>query len=109
MAKRLSLLKNFGRSLAMRIEYSTRVQKQMRKLDSSVRDRIHKYMAEVALLENPRSRGKALTGSLAGLWRYRVGDYRVVCNILDDQLIVSVINIGHRSLVYKMLDGLPFD
>ena len=46
-------------------------------------------------------RGKALNGPLAGLWRYRIGDYRAVCDLIDDRLIVLVIDIGHRSSIYR--------
>lgn len=56
---------------------------------------------EVSGLDDPRSRGKALTGNLTGLWRYRVGDYRVVCDIEDGRLVIVVVDLGHRSRVYK--------
>ena len=58
-------------------------------------------MSEIPLLDNPCSRGKALTSNLSGLWRYRVGDYRILCRIHDDKLIITVIEIGHRSTVYQ--------
>ena len=58
-------------------------------------------MNEIASLDNPRSRGKALTSNLSGLWRYRVGDYRILCRIHDDKLVITVIEIGHRSTVYQ--------
>ena len=56
----------------------------------------------VAPLDNPRQRGKALTGPMAGLWRYRVGNYRVVCDIQDRFLRVLVIRVGPRDTVYRM-------
>lgn len=52
-------------------------------------------------LDNPRDRGKALTGGLSGLWRYRVGDYRVVCDLQDPRLVILVIDIDHRSSIYE--------
>lgn len=56
----------------------------------------------VAPLENPRSLGEALTGSHLGqFWRYRVGDYRIVCDIQDRQVVVLVLKIGHRREVYR--------
>ena len=58
-------------------------------------------MSEIATLDNPRSRGKALTSNLAGLWRYRVGDYRIFCRIYDDKLVITVIEIAHRSTIYR--------
>ena len=62
--------------------------------------RILDYMDEVALLENPRSRGKALVENMRGLWRYRVGDYRVICEIQEARIIISVLKIGHRKNIY---------
>ncbi len=56
---------------------------------------------EVAGLADPRMRGKALVGDKKGLWRYRVGDYRVMCQIDDGRLVVLVIAIGHRKEVYR--------
>ena len=63
--------------------------------------RIAKYLAEVEKLRDPRLRGKALSSNLSGLWRYRVGDWRVLCRIEDGRLIVLVVQIGHRSSVYN--------
>ena len=60
----------------MKIEYTPKAGKQFSKLDKLVQSRIKKYMSEITTLDDPRSRGKALTSNLAGLWRYRVGDYR---------------------------------
>jgi mRNA interferase RelE/StbE len=51
--------------------------------------------------EDPRQRGKALAANLAGLWRYRVGDYRVICLIEDEQLVVLVVGVSHRSEAYR--------
>ena len=85
----------------MTIEYAPAASKQFLRLDKSIQSRIKKYMSEITLLENPRSRGKALTSNLSGLWRYRVGDYRILCRIHDDKLIITVIEIGHRSTVYQ--------
>ena len=62
--------------------------------------RILDYMDEVGQLENPRSRGKALVENMRGLWRYRVGDYRVICEIQDSKIIISVLKIGHRKNIY---------
>ena len=55
----------------------------------------------IAVLENPRNNGKALTGQLGGLWRYRVGDYRIICDIKDEELYVLVVKIGNRRDVYR--------
>ena len=57
-------------------------------------------MEEVRNLDDPRSRGKGLSSNLAHLWRYRVGDYRIICDIQDDKIIISVLRIAHRKEVY---------
>ena len=84
----------------MRIEYTETARKQLRKLDRAMQKRILDYMDEVALLENPRSRGKALVENMRGLWRYRIGDYRVICEIQEARIIISVLKIGHRKNIY---------
>jgi len=88
--------------VAWTIEYAESVQKTVRKLDAQERQRIRGFLEErVAKLGDPRSTGKALSGSLAGLWRYRVGDYRIIARIEDDRLVVLVVGIGHRKDVYR--------
>ena len=75
---------------------------QLRKLDKQMARRIVDYMNErVARMEDPRSRGKALTGPLGELWRYRVGDCRVIFDIQDDVLRVLVVRVGSRDKVYR--------
>ena len=85
----------------MKIIYSEKALKQLKKLSKSISDRIVDYMEEVAKLKDPRERGKILVGNLVGFWRYRVGDYRILCRIRDDKLIISVVEIGHRRNIYK--------
>ncbi|UTD03491.1 type II toxin-antitoxin system RelE/ParE family toxin [Treponema socranskii subsp. buccale] len=85
----------------MKVEYAPTASKQFSRLNKPLQNRIKKYMSEIASLDNPRSRGKALTSNLSGLWRYRIGDYRILCRIHDDKLIITVIGIGHRSTVYR--------
>ncbi len=85
----------------MKIVYTEKVLKQLKKLGKSVSSRIVDYMDEVAKLEAPRSRGKSLVGNLIGLWRYRVGDYRILCRIIDDEVVIMVVEIGHRKVVYN--------
>ena len=84
----------------MRIEYTETSRKQLTKLDKTMQKRILDYMDEVGHLENPRSRGKALVDNMRGLWRYRVGDYRVICEIQDSKIIIAVLKIGHRKNIY---------
>lgn len=89
--------------MAWSIEYTETALKRLRKLDKPVARRILDYMDErVAPLTDPRSTGKALTGPLLGVyWRYRVDDYRVICDIQDNRLCVLVIEIGNRKEVYR--------
>ncbi len=84
----------------MRFVYATKANKQFRKLDAVTQKRVKNYTSELQTLENPRSRGSALVGNLAGLWRYRVGDYRLICHINDDELVILCLDIAHRSKVY---------
>jgi mRNA interferase RelE/StbE len=71
-------------------------------MDPQTRTRIRVFLEQrVAVLTDPREIGDALEGELAGLWRYRVGDYRVICEIYDDQLRVLAVRIGHRRHIYR--------
>lgn len=76
--------------------------KQLRQLDPVAARRLLKYLHEsVAPLEDPRQLGRPLAGRLDGLWRYRVGDYRIIVSIDDEQLVVLALSFGHRSSVYR--------
>ncbi|KFE43935.1 type II toxin-antitoxin system RelE family toxin [Pseudomonas syringae] len=84
------------------IDYSDTAKTQLRKLDKQTARRILDFMNErVIVRDDPRSTGKALTGPLGGLWRYRVGDYRVICEINDGSLRILVVQIGNRREVYR--------
>ena len=85
----------------MKVVLTETFKKQLKKLDAAISKRVLDYLEQIELLDNPRSRGKALTSNLSGLWRYRVGDYRILCRIRDDRLIITVIEIAHRSTVYR--------
>ena len=89
--------------MAWIIKYAESASKQLKKLDKQTALRILDYMDErVAVLDNPRSLGKNLKGPKIGeYWRYRVGDIRVICNIIDEQLMVLVIEIGNRREIYR--------
>ena len=88
--------------LTWTIEYTQTARTQLRKLDKQMARRIVDYMNErVAGLEEPRSLGKALTGPLGELWRYRVGHCRVICDIRDAALCVLVVRVGSRGKVYR--------
>ena len=84
------------------IEYTRTAEAQLRKLDKQIARRILDYLDDkIATLENPRARGKALSGPLGDLWRYRIGDYRVICEIQDNVMRILVVETGHRKQIYK--------
>ena len=85
----------------MRIIYSEEALKSLKKLDRPVQKLIISYMDKIALLEEPRARGNALSANLRGFWRYRVGDYRILCEIQDEKLIICLVDINHRKKIYK--------
>ena len=87
--------------MAWRAELSPRALKQLSKLDKPIARRIIDYLREIASGEDPRSRGKGLTGNLAGFWRYRVGNYQIIASIEDDELLILAIDIDHRSRIYR--------
>lgn len=89
--------------MAWKIEFSEGAKKSIEKLDRQVASRIVRFLSErVAALDDPRSIGEALTGSTLGeFWKYRVGDWRLVCSIQDDKIVVYVLKIGNRREVYK--------
>lgn len=87
--------------MAWTVEVSEKAVRALRKMDKQTARRIRDELSEIAKLEDPRSRGKVLTGNLAGVWRYRVGDYRILCDIEDGRLVVVVVDVAHRREVYK--------
>ena len=88
--------------MAWRIELTETANQQLATLDKVEARRITKFLRErLAATDNPRNTGKALSGPLGGLWRYRVGDYRLICEIQDGVLCVLVLKIGNRREVYK--------
>jgi len=88
--------------MAWKIEFDPAARRELEKLDQSVSDRILKFLHErVAALDNPRRIGNRLQGTLRQFWKYRVGDYRLICSIEDDRLIVIVVRVGHRREIYK--------
>ena len=89
--------------MAWQIEISTLGQRNIAQFDPQARKRILNFLQQrVASLENPRSIGEALKGSKLGeLWKYRVGDYRVIADIQDKRVCILVVRIGNRRDVYK--------
>jgi mRNA interferase RelE/StbE len=89
--------------LAWRIELDDAAKKDLAKLDKPVAKRITAFIRErLAVLDDPRSIGDALKGSRLGeLWKYRVGDYRIIADIEDGALKILVVKIGNRREVYR--------
>ncbi len=89
--------------MAWKIEFEESAKKELEKLEKQTAKRITSFLRErLSVLENPRTIGKALKGSRLGdFWRYRVGNYRIICNIENSVLRILVIRIAHRKDVYK--------
>jgi len=87
--------------MAWKVDVSPTALKQLGKLDRRVADRILKFLHErVGKLDDPRQLGARLQGTLSGFWKYRVGDYRLICSLENERLVVLVLRIGHRREVY---------
>lgn len=96
--------------MAWQIKINKNIQRELGKLDRQTAKRITSKLREISQLDNPRSMGKALIGNKAGFWRYRVGDYRIICDIEDEVLVILVVEVNHRSKVYKTrqcLEAIP--
>ena len=88
--------------MAWTVRISDVAEKQLRKLDRPVQKRILDWLSDrIEDCKNPRHFGEPLKGDHAGLWRYRVGNYRVLCNIQDREIIVLVLTIGYRKEIYR--------
>ena len=89
--------------MAWQIELSETAEKQLAKLDKPVAKRLLSFMRErLASLDDPRSIGQALRGSELGeFWKYRVGDWRLICQIKDAKILITVVRLGNRREVYR--------
>ena len=89
--------------MAWRVEIAAEARRELEKLDPQIARRLLAFLRErVAPLDDPRSLGEALHGSKLGdFWRYRVGDYRIICDIQDQQLTVLALRVGHRRELYR--------
>ena len=87
--------------MAWTVEVSDYAEKQLRKLDKPIQKRLLDWLEDrIEGCKNPRHFGEPLRGEMAGLWRYRIGDYRVICEIQDQQLVVLALAVGHRREIY---------
>ena len=85
-----------------RVEFDERAAKELSKLAPTAKKLILTFFAQrIQTPEDPRRFGKALSANLTGLWRYRVEDYRIICQIQDERLVVLAIRVGHRRNVYR--------
>lgn len=84
------------------VVFSKTALKQLKKMDNYTKLMLVNWIEKnLGNCEDPRILGKALKGNLKNQWRYRVGDYRILCEIEDDKLIILVINVDHRREIYK--------
>ena len=87
--------------MAWTFEVSGFAEKQLRKLDRPIQKRLLDWLEDrIEGCKNPRHFGEPLRGEMASLWRYRIGDYRVICEIQDQQLVVLALAVGHRREIY---------
>ncbi len=85
------------------VEFSEKAEKQLTKLDKVIQKQITDYLKKILILPNPRARGEQMKGNLRSYWRYRVGDYRILCQIKDDIITISVVKVAHRREVYATI------
>lgn len=88
--------------MSYRVETTMRFRKEFKKLDRYTQKILKSWMEKHLIgCEDPRATGKGLTANLAGLWRYRIGDYRLICEIEDEELVILTLTVGHRSEIYR--------
>ena len=88
--------------MAWHVEIKETARKEIKKLDKQIQATIVRFLRErVAAVDDPRQNGKALKGDMGELWRYRVGDYRIICDIQDGIVTVLVLRVRHRKEVYR--------
>ena len=84
-----------------KVDYTKSAIKKLKALNKSVRSMVLNWIEKNLIgCSNPRQHGKALVGNHSGKWRYRVGDYRIIADILDDKIVILVLNVGHRREIY---------
>jgi mRNA interferase RelE/StbE len=86
---------------AWTIKFTAKAAKVLNGFDKGAKQRVENLIDRLSQTDNPRSSGKALQGALSGLWRYRVGDYRLIAQIKDNELIILVLEIDHRKDIYR--------
>lgn len=90
------------KNLAWTIEWDKRAVKELKKLKPQAKRDIIDYLnMHVSGAKNPKKVGKPLKGEMAGLWRYRIGNYRVICHFEDKRCVVLVLRVAHRQSAYQ--------
>lgn len=85
-----------------KLKYEAKAVRQIKKLDSATRKLIKTWIEKNLLnTDNPRQHGKGLTGTLSQYWRYRVGDYRILAEINDTEIVIIIVEVGHRREIYR--------
>lgn len=88
--------------MVYKLEFSKRFDRQFSKLDKATQRYIFNWLIKhLDNVENPRYSGKSLTGNKQGLWRYRIGNYRVIVDISDTNCVIIAVEVGHRKFIYK--------
>lgn len=88
--------------MVYKLEFSKRFDRQFSKLDKSTQRYIFNWLIKhLDNVENPRYSGKSLIGNKQGLWRYRIGNYRVIADISDTNCVIIAVEVGHRKFIYK--------
>ena len=84
-----------------KVDYTSKAIKQLEKLDKYTRKLIYAWIDKnLQDCENPRIHGKGLVSNRSGQWRYRIGDYRLICNIQEEKITILVLEVGHRRKIY---------
>lgn len=84
------------------VQYTVGAIKNLKKLDKHTQALILGWIEKNLMnCENPRQHGKCLTANRSGQWRYRIGDYRLICEIEDDKIVILILSIGHRREIYN--------
>ncbi len=87
--------------MSHKLIYTENSLRQIKKMDENVQKLLISYMRKIENLEEPRAKGKALSVHLKGFWRFRVEDFRIICEIDDERITIVVIDIGHKKNIYR--------
>ena len=87
--------------MTWKIEFEEIAAKEFKKLPIATRKEIYKYFKRILKLSNPKEMAKPLRHDKAGLYRYRIGKYRVICNFEENKLVIIVLRVGKRDKIYK--------